>query len=219
MRFKCNKVWVFVDKHGNPLLEGGKALIKYRKSHDENYEYRVFANKLKSLEEPVTDEEKSEARKAPYKKPEAGDAHETPPPNAILIYTDGASSGNPGPSGIGVLMRYKDHQKEISRFIGRATNNIAELMAIKAGLQELQRTDLPVRIYTDSGYAYGLLALGWKAHRNEKLVESITQLVKKFSDLKLIKVKGHAGHEGNERADFLATSAIKRESRNQNYNS
>ncbi|MEA3417444.1 MAG: RNase H family protein, partial [Thermodesulfobacteriota bacterium] len=51
--------------------------------------------------------------------------------NTISIYTDGASSGNPGPSGIGILLRFKDHEKEISRNIGTATNNIAELEAIK----------------------------------------------------------------------------------------
>jgi ribonuclease HI len=76
-------------------------------------------------------------------------------------------------------------------------------------LRALKNTDLPGRIFTDSNYAYGVLALGWKVRANREMVESIKKLMAKFTNLKLIKVKGHAGQEGNERADFLATSAIK----------
>ncbi|MCK4469395.1 MAG: ribonuclease HI, partial [Desulfobacterales bacterium] len=130
--------------------------------------------------------------------------------NTIFIYTDGASSGNPGPSGIGILLRFKDHKKEISRNIGEATNNIAELEAIKTALLELKHYDYPVRVFTDSSYACGVLTLGWKARKNKELINSIKKLISKFSNLKLIKVKGHNGFDGNEKADFLATSAIRR---------
>ena len=119
---------------------------------------------------------------------------------------------SPGPSGIGVLLRFGDHEKEISEYIGPATNNIAELKAIQAGLQALKNTLLPVQIFTDSSYAYGVLALGWKARANLELVEAIKKTMKKFKDVRIFKVKGHAGHKYNERADFLATSAIKRQS-------
>ena len=78
------------------------------------------------------------------------------------------------------------------------------------GLQQLRKTDVPVRLFTDSAYAHGLLTLGWKPRKNEELVRSIRKMLSKFSDLKIIKVQGHAGHAGNERADFLATSAIAR---------
>ena len=61
----------------------------------------------------------------------------------------------------------------------------------------------------DSNYAYGVLALGWKARANRQMVESIKKTMAKFKNLKLVKVKGHAGDKGNERADFLATTAIK----------
>ncbi|MGD8990740.1 MAG: ribonuclease H, partial [Desulfobacterales bacterium] len=125
------------------------------------------------------------------------------------IFTDGASAGNPGPSGIGVILRFGDHEKEISEYIGQATNNIAELKAIQAGLRALKRTVLPVQIFTDSRYAYGVLALGWKAKANSELVESIKETMRKFKDIRIFKVKAHAGHRDNERADFLATSAIK----------
>jgi ribonuclease HI len=130
--------------------------------------------------------------------------------NTIFIYTDGASSGNPGPSGIGILLRFKDHEKEISRNIGTATNNIAELEAIKTALLELKHYNYPVRVFTDSSYACGVLTLGWKARKNKELINSIKKLISKFSNLRLIKVKGHNGFAGNEKADFLATSAIRR---------
>ena len=128
--------------------------------------------------------------------------------NAISIYTDGASSGNPGPSGIGVLMQYGDKEREISKYIGIATNNIAELTAVQAALMSLKRNDLPVRIYTDSSYVCGLLISGWKAQKNVALVQAIKQLMTRFTNLKIIKVKGHSGIMGNEKADQLATSAI-----------
>ena len=89
-----------------------------------------------------------------------------------------------------------------------ATNNVAELKAIQAGLERIKNRRLAVRLFTDSSYAYGLLALGWKPKKNQALVAAIRSLAAEFDDLKLIKVKGHAGHEGNERADFLATSAV-----------
>ena len=111
---------------------------------------------------------------------------------------------------IGVLLRFEEHEKEISKFIGEATNNIAELKAIQAGLSALKNPDIPVRLFTDSSYAYGLLVLKWKPRKNQQLVESIRQMMTQFKDLKIIKVKGHAGHPGNEKADFLATSAIKK---------
>ena len=137
-------------------------------------------------------------------------AHVQYDPNKnVLVYTDGASSGNPGPSGIGVFFKYQSHEKELSKYIGIATNNIAELEAIKAGLLDLKNTDKSVRVFTDSSYAYGLLTLGWKPKKNIPLVQEIKKIILNFKDLNFIKVKGHAGDEGNERADALATSAIK----------
>jgi ribonuclease HI len=106
-------------------------------------------------------------------------------------------------------MRYGHHEKEISRFIGAATNNIAELEAIRVALEAVKNRDKPVRIHTDSSYAFGLLTQGWKARKNPELVAEIRKLLKSFSDLRFYKVKGHAGDPGNERADALATGAIK----------
>jgi ribonuclease HI len=64
-------------------------------------------------------------------------------------------------------------------------------------------------LFTDSKYAYGLLVLNWKARKNQNLVQSIKRIMENFQDLEIIKVRGHSGHPGNERADYLATSAIK----------
>ncbi len=131
------------------------------------------------------------------------------PDNTITIYTDGASSGNPGPGGIGIFLKFREHEKEISEYIGNTTNNIAELTAIKRALLELKRNDLPVRLYTDSSYALGILTKRWKATKNQELVAEIRELIKKFRDIRFIKTKGHAGVAGNEKADALATQAIR----------
>ncbi len=127
---------------------------------------------------------------------------------AICVFTDGACSGNPGPAGIGVVMRYQGHCKEISRHIGMATNNIAELTAIKAGLMAVKNRTLPVIVFTDSRYAYGLLTQGWKAKQNLELVQALRTLVARFKNVRFVKIKGHAGHPDNERADRLAVKAV-----------
>ncbi|MCG8473229.1 MAG: reverse transcriptase-like protein [Desulfobacterales bacterium] len=111
---------------------------------------------------------------------------------------------------MGVFFRYGEHEREISRFIGEGTNNIAELTAIRVALEEVKKPELPVRIYTDSSYALGLLAKGWKAKANEELITAIRSLMTRFKSLAFVKVKGHAGFDENEKADHLATSAIKK---------
>lgn len=221
MLFKGNKVWLATNQDGKPILKSGKVLIKYQL--DQDYEYWVHEKgvmPVNSLQSEKSEKKKLKKNRPLKKSPARLDAKtehktvfdtKTVSDNTIFIYTDGASSGNPGPSGIGVLLRFKDHEKEISRNIGEATNNIAELEAIKISLLELKHYDYPVRLFTDSSYAYGVLTLGWKARKNKGLINSIKKLISKFRDLQLIKVKGHDGFDGNEKADFLATSAIKRE--------
>lgn len=216
MRFRKNKVWVACDKDEKLLVENGKVLIRYQ--IDQDYNYWVHEKSVKPLDSSKAPEKGYDNKNAERKLPEISkkpvenktDASDSEIfRDSICIYTDGASSGNPGPSGIGVLLRFGKHEKEISRYIGIATNNIAELEAIRAGLAELKDTSLPIRVFTDSNYAYGIFVLGWKPKKNMKLIESIRKLILKFNDLKFVKVKGHTGIEGNERADFLATSAIK----------
>jgi len=206
MQFKKNKVWAATNGSKKLLVKNGKVLIKYQLNQD--YEYWVHEKNVKPISN-CQSRKPTKIKPAQKKKGKTRLFKETIPPDTVCIFTDGASSGNPGPSGIGVLLKYGKHEKEISKYIGIATNNIAELEAINTGLLELKKTDMPVRIFTDSSYAYGLLALGWKARKNQTIVNAIRDRIAKFKDLKIIKVKGHAGHVENERADFLATSAIK----------
>jgi len=212
VRFKKNKVWLALDPEGRPQEKNGRVLIKYQL--DQPHEYWVNPGNIQPLdagqEQAVKDPraEAAGAAKAPRRTVRSTDPGSAA--DRIDIYADGASSGNPGPAGIGVLLRYGSREKEISRYIGTATNNIAELKAIHAGLQAVKQRNLPVRVFTDSTYAYGVLALGWKARKNRELIRSIQTAISRFKDLEFVKVKGHAGDEGNERADRLATAAIQR---------
>jgi ribonuclease HI len=213
MRFKNNKVWVAVDTGGALLIENGKHLLKYQL--EQEYSYWVRSDHVKPLDAPAEGDTQAKPRKtkraggAATSAPQPTDSQKKALKNTIHIYTDGASSGNPGPSGIGVLLRYGDYEKKISRYIGQATNNIAELEAIRVGLSEINNPNLPALVYTDSSYAYGLLMQNWKAKKNQALVDKIRTLISKFTHLRFVKVQGHAGDEGNEIADRLATAAIK----------
>jgi len=217
MVFKKNKVWLATGKDQKPVTKNGKVLIRYQL--DQDYEYWVLSKNIKPIDSLQRNEKtekgekstkKSSKQKGTKTKSDTELLVETSCDDAINIYTDGASAGNPGPSGIGVVLRFGEHEKEISRYIGITTNNMAELEAIRSGLMAVKNSNLPVRVFTDSRYACGVLTQGWKAKKNQDIIESIKKTLSKFNDLKFIKVKGHVGIEGNERADFLATSAIKK---------
>jgi ribonuclease HI len=206
MRFKRNKVWMAVDAQQRPLLEKGKVLIKYQL--DQPHEYWVRPAGIQSLtatRPPVQPAAPAKARTVHPPKPQVSKEECQ---GAVCVFTDGACSGNPGPAGIGVVLSYKGHHKEISRNIGVATNNIAELEAIRAGLLAVKDRKRPVIVFTDSNYAFGLLSRGWKAKQNRELVEAIRSLAETFQSLRFVKVKGHAGHPENERADRLAVAAV-----------
>lgn len=211
MYHKKNKVWAELGPDGNALAEsGGKVKIKYQLSQTQ--EYLVPLKALRSLEEGPDPSAGVTPKKTAKPKTAAAAAPETDTGQAaevITVYTDGASSGNPGPAGIGVYLKFGDHEKEISEYIGVSTNNIAELKAVERGLQAIKNKRLPVRVYTDSQYVLGLLTLNWKAQKNQEIVMALKALMCEFSDIKLIKVKGHQGNPGNERADRLAVAAIK----------
>jgi ribonuclease HI len=127
----------------------------------------------------------------------------------IVVYTDGACSGNPGPAGIGVVMSCAGRRRELSEYLGHQTNNIAELTAIKRALQEVKDTRRTVLLHVDSQYSMGVLN-GWKVKANRDLVEDIKREMERFEDLRFIKVPGHAGVPENERCDELARDAITR---------
>lgn len=206
MSFKGNKVWAAYDTTGRLIETKGKVRIRYNLKQD--YEYLIKKESLKPEDQALPAGSSKRKPKKQVSDPEKG-----LPANCIRIYTDGASSGNPGPSGIGVLLLYGENRKEISEYIGKATNNIAELKAIQKALTTLKRKDLPVRIFTDSSYAIGQLTQTRQPRANLKLILAIRFMMTRFADIALIKVKAHAGIKENEVADFLAVSAIKNQAR------
>jgi ribonuclease HI len=129
---------------------------------------------------------------------------------AVYVWTDGACTGNPGPAGLGVVVIEDGERRELSEFLGDATNNIAELTAIERGLELVKKRDRPVLVHSDSAYAIGLLSQNWKAKANVELVMRLRELAAEFPDVRYVKVKGHAGVPENERCDQLAREAILR---------
>jgi len=138
----------------------------------------------------------------------------------VEIFTDGACSGNPGPGGYGILLRYEKKEKEISGYCPNTTNNRMELMAVIEGLKTLTRHSR-VRIVTDSNYVYkgittwidGWLKKNWlnsqkKPVLNRDLWEELL-VVSKPHHIEWQWVKGHSQHPENERCDKLAKQAIR----------
>lgn len=132
------------------------------------------------------------------------------PADAIVIYTDGSCIGNPGPMGLGIVIVDGEDRRELQEYLGTGTNNVAELTAIERALEAVDPGERhrAVYLHSDSSYAIGLLAQGWKAKANAELVERIRRLTREFSDLHFVKVRGHAGVPDNERCDELAREAI-----------
>ena len=140
-------------------------------------------------------------------------------PAEVQIFTDGACSGNPGPGGWGVLMRYGDVEKELSGGAAETTNNQMELMAAIMALESMKR---PVKadLYTDSAYVKNGIttwlcdwkARGWKtaAKKPVKNAELWQRLEAALAPhrVRWHWVKGHAGHPENERADALARAGM-----------
>ncbi len=132
------------------------------------------------------------------------------PPEAGIVefHTDGACSGNPGPCGFGVVMRRGEEYAEWREYLGKGTNNIAELRAIESALESVDDRSATVRIHSDSRYAIGVLTKDWNVNANRSLVERIRERLVDFEDVEIEKIEGHAGHPLNERADRLARQAI-----------
>ncbi len=139
----------------------------------------------------------------------------TKSPADIVIYTDGSARGNPGPGGLGVVMKFGQHRKEISEGFTLTTNNRMELLAVIRGLEALKRDDLKVTIYTDSRYVSDSVNKGWvfsweakrfKKKKNVDLWIKFLEVYRKYS-VKFIWVKGHANIPENERCDQLAVEA------------
>jgi len=125
----------------------------------------------------------------------------------VIVYADGACSGNPGPAGLGVVVIDGPTRVEISEYLGQQTNNIAELTAVLRAFAEIEASKRTV-IHTDSQYTIGVLQKGWKAKANTELVAELRAKLKGRSATTLVYVPGHSGVLLNERADALAREAV-----------
>lgn len=139
----------------------------------------------------------------------------------VVMYTDGACSGNPGPGGWGALLVYGDHRRELSGGEDQTTNNRMELQAVIQGARALKR-HMPVTVYTDSTYVMKGMTEWleqWKARdwrtaakkpvKNADLWQELEAALEGH-DVRWKWVKGHSGDPGNERADELARRGIPR---------
>ena len=136
-------------------------------------------------------------------------------PDSIIIYTDGAARGNPGPGGYGVLLSSGKHRKELSGGFRLTTNNRMELLAVIKGLEALRNNDSFVTIYTDSRYVAEAVNKGWlfgwerKGFKKKKNADLWRQFLVHYRKhhVNFRWIEGHAGIEGNEICDRLAVAA------------
>jgi ribonuclease HI len=133
----------------------------------------------------------------------------------IIIYTDGASRGNPGPGGYGIVLKSGNHRREIAEGFRKTTNNRMELLAVIIALEALKIEGSNVTIYTDSKYVSDAINQKWiinwqktgfKKVKNPDLWKRFLEIYKKHN-IKFVWVKGHADNVENNRCDELAVMA------------
>lgn len=143
-------------------------------------------------------------------------------PDKIIVYTDGSSSGNPGPGGWGAVRLTPDGREELSGGYRHTTNNRMELMACIEGLKDLS-PERSITLYSDSQYVVNAVTKGWAASwrargwmrnkteraENADLWGQLLDLIHDL-DVDFVWVRGHDGNPGNERCDRLATEAASR---------
>jgi ribonuclease HI len=133
----------------------------------------------------------------------------------ILVYTDGASRGNPGPGGYGVVMIYGTLRKEISEGFRLTTNNRMELLSVIVALETLKKEGSNVTIHSDSKYVVDSVEKKWvqgwekknfKDKKNDDLWRRFLKIYRQHN-VKFVWVKGHAANKENNRCDELAVAA------------
>ena len=141
------------------------------------------------------------------------------PPKQLIIYTDGACSGNPGPGGWGAVLLWNGHKHEISGGDARTTNNRMELTGAIKALQALKRSSAVI-LNTDSTYVKNGISVWinqWKRNNWKRNKKDLVKNVDLWQELDRLNskhqvnwmwVRGHSGDEWNERADELARNAI-----------
>ena len=134
---------------------------------------------------------------------------------SITIYTDGAAKGNPGPGGYGAILQSGPHYKEISQGFRLTTNNRMELLSVIVCLEMLKQDGCEVMVYSDSKYVVdaveknwigGWVKRGWKNVKNPDLWKRYLEVAQRHN-VRFKWIKGHNGHQMNERCDFLAVEA------------
>ena len=136
--------------------------------------------------------------------------------NDLIMYTDGAARGNPGPGGYGTILFWGGHKKELSGGYRYTTNNRMELMAVIAGLEALKKEGLKITVYSDSQYVVKAVEQGWLKNwvatnfkggkKNKDLWLHFHELAQK-NNIRFVWVRGHADNPYNNRCDELATAA------------
>jgi ribonuclease HI len=134
----------------------------------------------------------------------------------IIIYTDGASRGNPGPGGYGAILMYGNNRKELSSGYKKTTNNRMELLAVIEAIKALKKKDIPIVVYSDSKYVVNAVTKGWLdkwvisdfkgGKKNKDLWLQYFSIAKNFT-IRFEWVRGHANNPHNNRCDQLATRA------------
>lgn len=237
--FKGKKVWALVDASGAPEVKGGRVPIRYQRYEGAKI-YQAGARgvavdadaPLEMLDDgtaappPAAGGAKKASRGSGFGKAGTRTAAQAAMAadaakaliaklegRAVLCFTDGACKGNPGPAGSGAVVQAPGHpRRERSLGLGTATNNVAELTAIRMALDVLDELGLPpdaeVAIFTDSKYATGVLTKGWKAKANKALIDDIKARLGARENLAVHWIAGHVGVDGNERADALANAGV-----------
>lgn len=137
----------------------------------------------------------------------------------IKIYTDGAAKGNPGKGGYGIVLLSGKYKKEVSEGFRNTTNNRMELLSVIVALEMLKYQPSEVEVYSDSKYVVDAVEKGWvfnwekKGFAKKKNIDLWQRFLKIYRkhQVKFHWVKGHAGHELNERCDQLAVKAAEGE--------
>lgn len=139
----------------------------------------------------------------------------------VMVYTDGACSGNPGPGGWGAILMFGEHRRDISGGERATTNNRMEIAAVIEALK-LLKEPCKVKVYSDSAYVVNCFQQGWyrgwqkngwknsknQPVENQDLWKQLLVLMEKHR-VEYIKVKGHSDNELNNHCDYLAREAIK----------
>ena len=139
----------------------------------------------------------------------------------IIVYTDGSSRGNPGPGGYGIVMQEfgTTYHKEFSEGYRKTTNNRMELLAVIVALEKIKKENQLVHVYTDSRYVSDSVEKKWvynwkkKGFKNKKNSDLWSRFLKIYSKhkVKFFWIKGNNNNKVNERCDFLAVQASKRQ--------